>query len=148
MTASLHFKHGSAMPTTKKATKKKGVPAAGIAAGAAAAAAAAGAAYYFYGTKHAKQHRAKAARWANAMKKEVVREAKKLKDLDDTLVHGVIDRVSKAYRSEKGVTPADLKAAVAELKSNWKKVKAEAVPAARKAVKKATKKKTTKKSSR
>ncbi len=111
---------------TKQTTKKKdGVPVSGIAAGVAAAAAAAGTAYYFYGTKGAKRHRAAAAKWTAAMKREVVKEAKKLQKLDDKVMHGVIDRVAGTYRAARSVNPEEIRQAALELKRNWEKLRAE-----------------------
>ncbi|HRH24516.1 MAG TPA: hypothetical protein PK109_02925 [Candidatus Paceibacterota bacterium] len=126
--------------TTKKAgTKKKGIPAAGIAAGVVAAGAAAGAAYYFYGAKGAKQHRAKARKWAGAMKREVIKEAKMIQKLDDKVIHGVIDRVANTYRAAKSVNPEEIREAAMELKNNWKKIQAE-MKGARSTVKRTAKK--------
>ncbi len=132
---------------TKKTASKKKVPVAGIAAGAAAAAAAAGAAYYFYGAKGAKKHRTAAAKWAAGMKRDVVREAKKLQKLDDKVIHGVIDRVAGTYRAAQAIDPGEIRRAAGELKANWKKIQAEmrsgrttVKRTAKKTAKKATKK--------
>lgn len=116
------------MATTKKRTtkKKKGVPGAAIAAGVVAAGAAAAAGYYFYGSKNAKKHRAEAVRFAKSVKNEVVREAKKLKDIDEKVLHGIVDRIAGAYKGTRNVTEEELAALVGELKSNWKKIQAEA----------------------
>jgi hypothetical protein len=124
-------------------TKKKKLPIAGIAAGTAAAAAAAGAAYYFYGSKHAKQHRSNAAKWAGHLKRDVMREVKKLKKIDDVAVRRLVDHAVETYKGGK-VTAEELRAAATELKRNWKKLRTEAksIP------KRAAKKKTIKKRSR
>ncbi len=137
---------------TKKSAKKKGIPVAGVAAGVAAAAAAAGAAYYFYGSKKAPQHRKAAVKWAHDMKRDVVREAKKLQKIDDVVMHEVIDRVAGTYKAGE-VTAADLKSAVSELKDNWRKIRTEAKSGGRTVTKTAKKvaktaKKATKKRSR
>ncbi len=97
-----------------------------LGAGVLAAVAAAGAAgYYFYGAKGAKKHRAAAAKWAKGLKADVVREAKKLKDLDEKAMAAIVDQAAKAYKGLDDVTPGDLRAAVAELKGNWEKMKKE-----------------------
>ena len=139
----------------KKATGKKKMSkleAVEIGAGVLAAVAAAGAAgYYFYGTKNAKKHRQATAKWATGLKKDVLKEAKKLKKLDEAAIAAIVDNAAKAYKGMQEVTPAELKAAAAELKGNWNKLKKEMAPspAAKKAVKKVVKKtvkKATKKS--
>lgn len=128
---------------TKSTRAKKGVPAAGVAAGVAAAAAAAGAAYYFYGSKKAKAHRRKAAVWATSMKRDVVREAKRIQKLDNAVMHEIVDRVAGTYRAAKSVDPDEIINAANELKKNWKRLRAELVSTgttAKKVVKVATKK--------
>ncbi|HWH16025.1 MAG TPA: hypothetical protein VNU25_00295 [Candidatus Paceibacterota bacterium] len=138
----------------KAPAKKKGMSTlqkAELGAGVLAAVAAAGAAgYYFYGAKGAKKHRAAAAKWAKGLKADVVREAKKLKDLDEKAMAAIVDQAAKAYKGLDDVTPGDLRAAVAELKGNWEKMKKEVrgtkkaapkkAPAKKAAPKKATKK--------
>lgn len=132
-------------PAKKKMTRMEAVE---IGAGVLAAVAAAGAAgYYFYGSKDAKKHRSATAKWATGLKKDVIREAKKLKKLDEAAMAAIVDNAAKAYKGMQNVTPADLKAAVSELKGNWVEVRKELSrtgvakkPAAKKAVKKAVKK--------
>ncbi|MES2668330.1 MAG: hypothetical protein V4644_01400 [Patescibacteria group bacterium] len=143
--------------TPKKApAKKKGMSnleKAEIGAGVLAAVAAAGAAgYYFYGSKDAKKNRASTQKWAKGLKNDVVREAKKLKDLDEKAIAMIVDQAAKAYKGLDDVTPGDLRAAVSELKGNWESVKKElrstakkAGSSAKKAVKKAAPKKAVKK---
>lgn len=135
---------------TKKTAKKgmSGMHAAEIGAGVLAAVAAAGAAgYYFYGSDDAKKHRNATAKWAKGLKNDVVREAKKLKDLDEKAMAVIVDQASKAYKGLEDVSAADLKAAVSELKGNWESVKKElkrtgarAKSAVKKEVKNVTKK--------
>lgn len=143
--------------TAKKApAKKKGMSTlakAEVGAGLLAAVAAASAAgYYFYGAKDAKQHRNATKKWAKGLKNDVIREAKKLKDLDEKAMAVIVDQAAKAYKGLDDVTPGDLKAAVAELKGNWESVKkelkrtgAKAKSSVKKAVKKAAPKKVVKK---
>ncbi|MBU1292907.1 hypothetical protein KJ819_02450 [Patescibacteria group bacterium] len=139
----------------KKAAKKKVVAkkkmskmdAVEIGAGVLAAVAAAGAAgYYFYGTKNAKKHRQATAKWVTGLKKDVIREAKKLKKLDEAALAAIVDNAAKTYKGMQEVTPKELKEAVAELKGNWTKLRKEMAPkpAVKKAVKKVVKKATKK----
>lgn len=139
--------------TAKKApAKKKGMSTlekAELGAGVLAAVAAASAAgYYFYGAKDAKKHRNATAKWAKNLQKDVVKEAKKLKDLDEKAMAVIVDQAAKAYKGLDDVTPGDLRAAVSELKGNWEEVKKElrrtgskAKASVKKAVKKAAPKK-------
>lgn len=128
----------------KTAKKSSGMSAVGMGAGVAAAVAAAGAAgYYFYGSKNAKKHRSAAQKWAKDLKKDVVREAKKLKDLDEKALALIVDQASKAYKGVSDISPEDLRNAVTELKGSWSQVRKEVRSrgaSAKKAVKKATKK--------
>ena len=148
--------------TAKKAPAKKGgkkmsnLQKAEIGAGVLAAVAAASAAgYYFYGAKDAKKHRNATKKWAKGLKNDVVREAKKLKDLDEKAMAVIVDQAAKAYKGLDDVTPGDLRAAVNELKGNWESVKKElkrttkkASSSAKKTVKKAAPKKATKKTAK
>lgn len=120
---------------TKKALKKqsKTKTALEVGAGVAAVAAAAGAGYYFYGDKNAKKHRAAAKKWTKDMKISVVKEAKKLKKIDQKAMAKVVDAVAGAYQGVRSVDTKDLKAASAELKKHWKNVQAEVSGAAKSA---------------
>ena len=100
-------------------TKHTGIPAAGVAL---AAAAAAGATYYFYASKGAKRHRQAAAKWANGMKREVVRDMKKAGKITGPVVSAIVDRVAKGYEVAKRADPEELARAANELKRNWRMV--------------------------
>ena len=116
---------------------KKGKVAAEIGAGLLAAGAAAAAGYYFYGSKNAKKHRKIAAKWANDMKREVIREAKSLKKVSEKDFANIVDAATDAYKGVRSVDAADLKRAASELKSNWKMVQREIQEAGRKNVSRA-----------
>jgi hypothetical protein len=105
-----------------------------IGAGLAAAGAATAAGYYFYGSTAAKKHRKIAAKWATDMKKEVVREAKRLGETSPKAFAAIVDRVAKTYALARAVDAAELKRAASELKANWETVQREAVRTARKSV--------------
>ena len=110
----------------KKTTNNKGKIAAEIAAGLIAAGAVAAAGYYFYGSKNAKKHRGAAVKWANDMKREVIREAKRVKNIDAKDFAKVVDTVAGTYRGVRSINAADLKRAANELKTNWKMIQHEA----------------------
>ena len=127
-----------------KKKSNSGILAAEIGAGVLAAAAA-GAGYYFYGAKGAKKHRHAASKWAVGMKKEVVKEAKKVKKLDQKAMTAIIDSAAIAYKGARNVSSTDIAQAAKELKQNWKVIAAElstagkqAGSAAKKAAKTAT----------
>jgi len=131
------------MAQTKK-TKHQDVPAGAIAAGVLAAGAAAAAGYYFYGAKHATQHRKTAVKWAHDLKRDVAREAKRLEGLGEDVMHDAVDRVANSYAKQSGVDPKQLSEAVSELKKNWRRLRNETL-GKKKTVAKKTAKKTAKK---
>ena len=102
---------------------------------AAAAAAASAAGFYFFGSKDAEKNRKKVSKWAGDMKNDVVKNAKKLKKLDEKAYKAIVDESMKAYTSVKSIDKADLAAAAAELKKNWAHVKSEIVRVEKKGVK-------------
>ncbi|MDB5245190.1 MAG: hypothetical protein JWN90_295 [Parcubacteria group bacterium] len=106
-----------------------------VGAGVLAAAAAAGAGYYFYGDKNAKKHRAAASKWTKDMKNDVLKEAKKLKKLDQKAIATIVDRASAAYSTVRSIDKNDLKSAATELKRNWKEVQREITSAGKSASK-------------
>lgn len=115
----------SSASTSNKRGKMNSKTAAGIGAGVLAAAAAAGAGYYFYGDKNAKKHRQAANKWAQDMKKEVMKEARKVKKFDKKAMGAVVDRAAAMYQGVRSVDASHLRAAAAELKRNWKEVERE-----------------------
>lgn len=130
-----------AKKVVKKAAGKKGMSAMDaveIGAGVLAAVAAAGAAgYYFYGTKNAAAHRESASKWAKGLKRDTLKQVKKLQKLDAKSVAAAVEKASAAYRQMEGVSKKDVDAAVEELKKNWTKMKKELEPSVE--VKKAVK---------
>lgn len=122
---------------------------AGVGALAAAAAGAAAAGYYFYASEDAPKHRRIAAKWANDLKKDVMKEAKKLKAMDQKALHAIIAMASKKYEAIQKIDNKDIAKAVKELKANWQHLAVEmqkAVKKAKKVAKKVAPKKAAKKS--
>ena len=125
-----------ATKTSKSSAKQSTAKtAAEVGAGLAAVAAVAGAGYYFYASPKAKKHRAAASKWAQGMKADVLKEARKLKKVDQKQIANVVDAAAAAYATARSVNAKDLKAAANELKRNWKNVQAEIGSRAAKAVK-------------
>jgi len=110
-----------------------------VGAGLIAAGAAAAAGYYFYGSPGAKKHRKIAAKWADDMKKEVVKEAKHLEKTSPKAFAAIVDRVAKTYQVARSVDAAEVRRAAKELKANWDTVKSEAKRTVRKSVSRAKK---------
>lgn len=90
-----------------------------------AAAAAAGAGYYFYGAKNAAANRKRAARWASGFKADVLKRARKLKQLDERAIKTIIAESAKAYAKLQSIDKDDLQSAAEELKRNWKNIERE-----------------------
>lgn len=115
------------------AKKKKGTGMGVLAATAATAATAAGVAagYYFYASANAKKNRKIAAKWANDMKNDVVKQAKKARHINREQLLDIIDNAAAAYETVRTVDRKDLARAARELKSNWKELTGEVRPLAK-----------------
>ncbi|MEK7156916.1 MAG: hypothetical protein AAB790_03895 [Patescibacteria group bacterium] len=90
-----------------------------------AAAALAAAGYYFYASKNAKKNRQVAAKWATDMKRDVVKRAKALKNVDRAAVAAVVEQSARAYKGIRGLDRGEVERAAKELKKNWQKIAAE-----------------------
>ncbi len=73
------------------------------------------------------------------MKKEVIKEAKQLKNAGPKEFSKIVDRVAKTYSIARSVDSADLKRAAKELKANWDMVKRETKKTVRKSASRAKK---------
>lgn len=78
--------------------------------------------YYFYASKSAKKHRRIAAKWANDFKGDVVRQARKVSNIDREALASIIDKASETYQSVRNIGPAELSRATKELKDNWREL--------------------------
>lgn len=127
----------------KKTAQKSSKTGLGLAALAAAGAAAA-AGYYFYASENAPKHRKIAAKWAGNLKRDVVKEAKKLRKIDKAAVMKIVNQAQAAYtKNGPKIDKEALMKAASELKKHWDEIRDEAAPAvktAKKAVKRAAKK--------
>ena len=90
-----------------------------IGAGVAALSVASAGAYYLFGPK-AKAHQKKASILMAKMKKEVVSEVKKAKNVTMPIYHNVVDKVSSNYVKQYKIHEGDAKAFAKKLKSEWK----------------------------
>lgn len=105
-----------------------------VGAGLVAAGATAAAGYYFYVDKKAASHRKIVARWATDMKKEVMREAKKLQSVSPTAFAALVDRVASTVQEVRAVDKKEVARAEKELKTNWDHVQRETTKTVRKSV--------------
>ena len=90
-----------------------------------AAAALAAVGYYFYASKDAKKNRRVAAKWAVDMKRDVVKRAKALKNVDSAAVAAIVEQSARAYKGIRGLDRGEVERAASELKKNWQKIAAE-----------------------
>ncbi len=91
-----------------------------IGAGIVAIGAATGGAYYILGP-NAKEHQKKAAALLNKIKKEVQKEAKKVKEISVPIYHKAVDTVSETYAKQYKAHEKDIKAFASKLKKEWNK---------------------------
>jgi hypothetical protein len=106
----------------------------GAAAGVAAAAAAAAAgAYWLYGAKDAARHRKLAKSWMLKARAEMMDLVEKAQDIDKETYMQLAGEVAKRYAGVAGVTAAESKRLVQDLKSGWAYLQTQKKPAARKA---------------
>jgi hypothetical protein len=134
----------------KQSTKKT---AAALGAAGATMAAAAGA-YYLYGSEKASAHRRKVGAWMRRAEREIVHEAKRLKNAayTDQNIRRVIDGVAKRYESARELDPKDVRAFVSAVQKSWKdaskvvksRTSGRAAPKKRAAAKKTARKRTQK----
>ncbi len=131
----------------KEPTKSSG---AGIAILGGLAAAAAAGAYFVYGNKDAQKKIKKVKGqitstvkgWALKAKAEALEKIEKLKQLDETTYHNVIDSVMSKYNKVKNIDVKEVEAVAKELRGHWKNIQKEfkaGTAAAKKTAKKATK---------
>lgn len=96
-----------------------------VGAGVVAAAALAAAGYYFYASKDAKKNRQIAAKWAGELKKDVVKRAKALKNVDRAAVAAIVEQSTRAFKGARDLNRGEIERAAKELKSNWQKIAGE-----------------------
>ena len=85
----------------KNSTTGKGGTAGKVGLGLLAATAGAAAGYYFYASKDAKNHRKIATKWTSEMKSEVMKVAKKAKNLDRKNLEQIVNNASKTFQGMK-----------------------------------------------
>ncbi len=100
---------------------------------AAASMAAAAATYYLYASEKAPQNRKKVATWARKAEREIVREAKGLKQkaYTDANINRIIAAVASRYRVAEDLDAADVKRFVSSVTQQWKKSGATALKRAK-----------------
>lgn len=97
---------------------------AGIGAGVAAAAAAAAlGAYFLYGSKNAKQNRAKVKGWMLKARGEVLEQVEKMQSITEGTYEDVVQNVLANYRGARNVSAPELAALAADLRKHWRAIK-------------------------
>lgn len=93
----------------------------GIVSATVAAVGAAAGAYYFYGSKDAKKHRVEAAAWMKKAEKEIITQAKRLKEEMFTRENyeKIVSQVSAKYREMKDVGKDEVDDFVESLNDAW-----------------------------
>jgi len=114
----------------KKDNTTKIAAAAGITAAAAAAAAGA---YWLYGAKDAKKHRKLARSWMLKARAEMMDMVEKAQEIDKETYMQLAGEVAKRYAGVAGVTAAESKRLVQDLKAGWAYLQAQKKPAAKRA---------------
>ena len=99
--------------------KMSGAKKVAIGAGVVALGAASAGAYYLFGPK-AKVHQKKATMLMGKMKKEVMSEVKKVKNMTMPVYHNVVDKIATNYTKQYKIHEGDAKAFAKKLKSEWK----------------------------
>ncbi len=118
---------------------------AGLLAGAATAAAAG---YYYFASDGATKHRSVAARWARELKSDVVRQARKIQDIEQADYLAIVDGATQMYARIRGLDKNDLSRAAGELKDNWEWLRDEVASGGSRLLKKGTAKTRSSKSSK
>jgi uncharacterized protein HemX len=122
----------------QKNTNKKNGTGKGMAAAAAGAAAIGAGAYYLLGPNK-KAHQKKISAVISKMKKEVTKEAKKVKEATPLLYNKAVDMISENYAKQYKAHEGEIKMIAQKLKSEWnKRVKAGNTSGTKKSVKKTT----------
>ncbi len=127
-------------------TKQKKIA---VGAGIAALATAAAAGTYFFAGKKGAKNRAKVQKWADAAKKDVVKQLKGLEKVSKKTYADTVDTVMTQYQKAKKMEPQEMMELAKELKGHWDAIAGEVekatkkvAPMVKKVVKKVTPKKT------
>ncbi|MEX0930955.1 MAG: hypothetical protein WDZ68_01540 [Candidatus Paceibacterota bacterium] len=109
-----------------------------IGVGITAAAAAAAGAYFLYGSKNAKQNRAKVKGWTLKAKGEVLEAIEKAEHMTKKDYEQLIDRIAAGYSIVKDASKVDIADFKREMKQHWENIEKSTGTAKKKVAKKAT----------
>jgi hypothetical protein len=118
--------------TMKQSTKIE------IGAGLLAGAASAAAGYYYLASGDAAKNRKAATRWAHDLRGDVVRQARKIQDIEQADYLAIVDGATQMYARIRGLDKKDLNRAAGELKDNWEWLRKEVASGGRRLLKKGT----------
>ncbi len=102
----------------KKVSPKKSVSTGTVLALSASALALAAGAYYFFGPE-GKKNRGAFKGWMIKMKGEIIEKMEQAKDVSEESYYKIVDTIAAKYGKNAKVVPAELKAFVTSLKSQW-----------------------------
>ena len=85
---------------------------------------------YFYsktpkGKKQVKEVTKKASVWANAAKRDILKNVKDLEKVNQKTYHSAVDMVLKKYKTVKKIAPKEIGIVSKELKKHWTNAKKE-----------------------
>ena len=83
-------------------------------------------AHLLFNTEKGKKSLKHVKSWAFKMKGELLEKVEKIKDIDESTYHKLVDDLTAKYEKVKGMTLEEVSELSKELKSNWKKIKDEA----------------------
>lgn len=112
---------------TKKAKETTGITGGqklGIGVGVTATMLAAVGGYFLYGAKNAKTNRNKIGSWMLKAKAEVLEGIENVKELTEEDYDKLVDDVMNGYKAARTASVRELSEFAAEMKGNWKKIKA------------------------
>lgn len=109
----------------KKTTGGAGLPlAAGLIAGIAGT-------YFLYG-KNATANRKKIKGWMIKAKGEAIEKMEKMKEMDETSYHALIDGIAEKYGKVKGIEQTEIEELVKDMKKHWKSIMKDTAPKTKK----------------
>lgn len=83
--------------------------------------------YFLYG-KNATTNRKKIKGWMIKAKGEAIEKMEKMKDMDETSYHALIDGIAQKYAKVKGIEQAEIDELVKDMKKHWKSIMKDTAP--------------------
>lgn len=87
--------------------------------------------YFLYG-KNAAANRKKVKGWMVKAKGEAIEKMEKMKEMDETSYHALIDGIAQKYAKVKGIEQSEIDELVRDMKKHWKSIMKDTAPKAKK----------------